>query len=207
MRGAMLTLLALIVGACAYKAEPIAAPAYDVVTSFSTKVPGKWLVAVESHALDTTVRPAGIICSAHNFPLHLSRPFATSVVQTLRNAFEEVEEIGSPIPGDQLRSRGARGIIVIRATENRARLDGQEGFWVANLRTQVLVVAAVFVDGPRGRLFGQTFEGQGTADAEAGMACSGGARALEDSAATAVRDAVRKIAEGVANSERVRVAR
>jgi hypothetical protein len=75
------------------------------------------------------------------------------------------------------------------------------------MRTQVMVVASVYVDGPAGRIFGQTVEGQGNGDAESGMLCEGGAKSLAESAATAMRDTVRKVAEALSNSDRIRAAR
>jgi hypothetical protein len=193
-----------VLSGCAYKAEPIAAPSYNVVTSFSEKIRGKWLLTTEATSLNQTVKSGGQACSAHSFPVELEGAFRTSVSQTLRNVFEQIEDVPTPIAGDKVRARGARGMIVVRGEEVRPRLDVQPGFWTANMRTQVLVVASVYVDGPHGRIFGQSFEGQGTGDSEAGMACEGGAKSLSDSAATATRDTVRKIAEALGNSERIR---
>jgi hypothetical protein len=45
MRVLAIAVLCAALGGCAYKAEPIAAPSYNVVTSFSNKVAGKWLLA------------------------------------------------------------------------------------------------------------------------------------------------------------------
>lgn len=198
---------ALALAGCAYKAEPVASPSYSVVTSHSTKVGGKWLLATEATALNRSVRPGGTSCSAHSYPVELQGPFATSVSQTLRQVFEQVEDIPAPIPGDQVKRRGARGMIVVRGEEVRPRLEAQPGMWHANMRTEMLVIASVYVDGPQGRIFGQTFEGQGSADAESGMACSGGAQSLANSAAMATRDVVRKMAEGLGNSDRIRGAK
>ena len=74
----------------------------------------------------------------------------------------------------------------------------------ATMDAQALLVASVSIDGPHGRLLGTTVEGQGHADAEAGYACSGGAKGLADAAGIAIKDTVRKIGEAVSNSERVR---
>jgi hypothetical protein len=92
----------------------------------------------------------------------------------------------------------------VRGQETRGRLDVQEGFWTANMKTQVVIIASVYADGPRGRLFGTTVEGQGIADAEGGFACEGGAKSLIDASSTAMRDNVRKIGEALGNSERMR---
>ena len=204
MRNAFVILIGVTLAGCAYKADPIAAPSYNVVTSFSSKVPGKWLLAVDATALNQTIKPSGMACSAHNFPLELSDAFKTSVAQTLKNVFEQVEDIPTPIPGDQAQRRGAQGVIVIRGEEVRGRLDVQPGFWQANMKTEVVIVASTYVDGPLGRIFGTTVEGHGIADAEAGLMCDGGAKSLVHASSIAMRDAVRKLAEATGNSERLR---
>jgi hypothetical protein len=195
---------AICLGGCAYKAEPISAPSYNVVTSFNEKIAGKWLLSVEATPLNQTIKPSGMACAAHNFPLELSEAYKTSVSQTLKNVFEQIENIPTPISGQEANRRGARGVIVVRGEEVRGRLDVQPGFWTANMKTQVLIVASTFVDGPSGRVFGTTVEGQGIADAEAGMMCEGGGKSLTDASAVAMRDNVRKVAEALGNSERVR---
>ena len=204
VRVMLLAMAAAVVAGCAYKAAPVDAPSYSVVTSFSEKIHGKWLLAVTADALNQNVKPTTFACAAHTFPLQLSNAYVSSVAETLRNVFDQIEQIPAPIPGDQARNRGAKGIIVVRGEEVRPRLDVQPGFWTANMKTQVLVVASVYVDGPKGRVFGSTVEGQGIADAEAGMMCEGGAKSLNEASSTAIRDSVRKLAEALGNSERVR---
>lgn len=204
MRIVLACAMAALTAGCAYKADPISAPSYNVVTSFSTRVPGKWLLAVDSSPLNQTVKPSGYACAAHSFPLELSDAYRSSVSQTLKNVFEQIEEVPSPIPGDQTPKRGARGIIVVRGEEARGRLDVQPGFWQANMKTQVRIVASAYVDGPRGRVFGSTVEGEGIADAPAGLMCDGGAQSLVEASSTAMRDSVRKLAEVLGNSERLR---
>jgi hypothetical protein len=195
---------ALTLAGCAYKADPVAAPSYNVVTSFSSKIPGRWLLAVDGTPLDQTVKPSGHACSFHSFPLALSEAFKSSVFETLKNVFDQIEPVPTPIPGDQTAKMGVRGIIVVRGEEVRARLDVQPGFWSANMKTEVVIVSSVYVDGSSGRIFGTTVEGQGIADAEAGMLCEGGAKSLDDASATSMRDTVRKLAEAMGNSDRLR---
>jgi len=67
---------------------------------------------------------------------------------------EHVEIVPGGVPRKQLAGRGARGIIVVRGEEVRAKLDVQPGFWQGNMSTGAIVVASIFVDGPAGRLFG-----------------------------------------------------
>lgn len=196
--------VSVAVAGCAYKAPVVATPSYNVVTSFSEKIPGKWLLAVDATALNTTAKSSSFVCAAHKFPLELAGVYQTSVSQTLKQVFSEVEDIPNPIPADQLASRGATGLIVIRGEEVRPILDVQPGFWSANMRTEIMIVTTATVDKRSGRVFGQTVEGRGVADADAGFACEGGAKSFAEAAGTAVKDSVRRIAEDVGNSERIR---
>lgn len=196
--------LATALGGCAYKAEPIAAGAFDVVTSYSNKLPGKYLLYVSSDHLDTTVRPNQATCSAHSFPIEAATAFKGSVRSTLANLVDQIEEVSEPVPLDQLRSKGARGLIVVRADNLDGRIRVEPGFMTANMATEVRITASATVDGSGGRQFGQTFEGLGKADSGAGFACEGGAESMRRSTEAALKDVVRKIGEGIANSDRVR---
>lgn len=203
-RNCTLFTAALFIAGCAYEAKPTAVPAFDTVTSFSTKVPGKWLLYVEGQRMDAVVRARDNGCSAHTFPLAGSDSFTSSIRQTLTNLFDRIEEIQSPVPVAEAQRRGAKGLIVVRAE----RLDGfvqlVPGFWSAKLISELEATASIQVDGASGRLFGQTFDARGRDEAEAGFACSGGAESVQRSAQKSIRDLVRKLAEGVANSDRVR---
>lgn len=205
MRGFLISIaLASALGGCAYKAQPIAAGSYDVVTSYSQKLPGKYLLYVASDQLDTVVRPNQFACSAHSFPIEAATGFKGSVRGTLANLVESIEDVSGPVPLDRLKAHNARGLIVVRAENLDGRLRVEPGFWSANMATEVRITAAVTVDGGGGRLYGSTFEGLGKGDAGSGFACEGGAASMRDSAEKALKEVVRKIGEGIANSERVR---
>lgn len=199
--------LVLLLGGCAYKAEPIAAGSYDVVTSYSHKLPGKYLLYVGSDQLDTIVRPGSAACSAHSFPIQAAEGFRGSVRATLSNLVDSIEQVDGPVAADQLKSRGARGLIVVRADNLDGRLRVEPGFMSAKMATEVRITASVTVDGPSGRLFGSTFDGLGKGDAGAGVFCEGGANSMKESTEKAMREVVRKIGEGIANSDRVRSGR
>ena len=204
MRILVVAMFAIGLAGCAYKAEPITSPAFNVPLSYSSKIPGKWLLHVDASRFQDTVRASGHVCSAHRFPVDLAGAYRSSVHQTLQNVLSEVELVETPVPADQLGGRGAAGVINVRAEAIRARLDVLPGFWSANIRTDIALTSSVTVDGRRGRLFGQTVEGTGTADTEAGFACEGGAKSVSQSASDAMRDNVRRLAEGIGNSPRVR---
>jgi hypothetical protein len=53
-------------------------------------------------------------CPAHTIPIELADTFTTSVSETLRNVFDQIEDVPAPIPGDQVKRHGARGIVIVR---------------------------------------------------------------------------------------------
>lgn len=204
MRWIVVGVAVMLASGCAYKAETLDIAAFDTVTSYSAKVPGRYLLYVEATSLDTTVRPNQVACSAHNFPVAASQGFRGSVRRTLENIVDAVEPIDSPIPADQLKARGARGLIVVRAENLEGALRVEPGFWSANMSTEVDITASITVDGPGGRLLGTTVEGRGKGQSGAGVFCEGGADSIRQSAEKALKEVVRKIGEAVGNSDRVR---
>ncbi|QCI67734.1 hypothetical protein E8M01_28040 [Phreatobacter stygius] len=198
---------AIGVSACAYQAQAPVTPASNVVVSFGTKIPGKWLVFSEGERLDSLVRPSDINCSAHNFPLSFRGSFPGSVRGTLANLFESIETVDRPVSGEELRRRGARGMVTIRGEDVRGTLRVAPGFWSANIITEVRITASIVVDGTSGRIFGQTVDGDGRGDTDAGAFCAGGAVSLSRSSEEALRVTMRRLGEAIGNSERVRAAR
>jgi hypothetical protein len=174
------------------------------VTSFSDKIPGKWLLYVEGSNLNATVRPESIECAAHSFPLDFTSGFPASVRQTLPNVLESIEDIPDPVPSDRAKGLGARGVVSECGESMNADLHVVPRFWSSNIATEVNISASVTVDGPSGRLFGQTFDGQGRGDKPSGFLCEGGAEALQEAADQAQQELLRRMAEGIANSDRVR---
>ena len=107
------------------------------------------------------------------------------------------------MPGDHAARRDARGILVVRGEEVRARLNVRPGYWRANLKSDVIVVASTYGDGQTGRIFGTSLEGQGVAGSEAGFMCDGGAKFFVAASTIAMRDTMRKLGEALGNSERL----
>lgn len=204
---AKITLVALCTSGCAYKADPTSAPARNVVTSYSNKIPGRWAVLVEAERLNTTVRSQDIKCSAHTFPIDFTKGFPASVRETLPNVIAQVDFTEESSVPDAMKSTKSRGLIQIRGEQLEARLKIVPGFWTANVIVEVDMTVAVTVDGGGGRLFGKTFDGHGHADRPAGMFCGGGADAVKAAAEDAQRNVLRRIAEDLANSDRVRSGR
>lgn len=199
----MLALGAGLAG-CTYQAQVLETPSFNVVSSYGEQIPGKWFLYVDATPLKRPIKPSTYACSLHSYPIDAAGPFATSVRQTLDNVVDQLEVLSLPISASSLKARGARGLIVVRGEEVRARMESKAGFWSATMEGQATVIASITVDGPQGRLLGTTVEGIGNATEDAGVACEGGAKALGEAVSQGMGDTMRRLGEAVSNSPRVR---
>ncbi|WP_262568884.1 hypothetical protein [Agrobacterium tumefaciens] len=196
--------LAALLASCQYKAEPLTVATYNVYSSYEGKLPGKYLLFVDGSKLDKSIKPSDYNCAAHTFPLALSGSFSGSVRQTFTNLVTELEVVQAPVGRDELKSRGARGMIIVKGEDVNARLRVVPGFWVAGMETEVEIAASITVDGQSGRLLGTTVSGDGNGQSDAGLACEGGAKSLTQSAEQAMKETLGRLGEALTNSERVR---
>lgn len=100
-----------MVSACSYKVEAPVSPSYDVYSSYSDKVPGRWALLVNGAQLKGDFKVSGYNCSAHSYPLDAAQAFETSSVRTLENLVESAEEVKTPLSRDQLLHSGYAGLI------------------------------------------------------------------------------------------------
>ncbi len=196
--------LAALLASCQYKAEPLTVATYNVYSSYEGKLPGKYLLFVDGSKLDKSIKPSDYNCAAHTFPLALSSSFSGSVRQTFTNLVTELEVVQAPVGRDELKARGARGMIIVKGEDVNARLRVVPGFWVAGMETEVEIAASITVDGQSGRLLGTTVSGDGNGQSDAGLACEGGAKSLTQSAEQAMKETLGRLGEALTNSERVR---
>lgn len=189
---------------CAYKAEPMAVGSYNVYSSYGEKLPGKYLLYVDSGSLSRDVKPSDLNCAAHKYPLDLRAGFSGSVRKTFETLVDSVEVVSEPVAREELAARGARGMIIVKGESLEARLRVVPGFWTAGMETEAQLTAGITVDGRSGRLLGSTVAGEGNAQGDAGAFCAGGAAALTQSAEKAMKQAVGRLGEALTNSDRVR---
>lgn len=194
----------LLLAACQYKAEPAPVGAFNIPASFDNKLPGKYLLYVDVATLDRDVKPTGLECSAHSYPLALSASFRSATLQTFRNLVDEIELVDAQADKSALAARGARGMLVVRGEQLITRLRANPGIWSATMETDVEIVASLTVDGRQGRLLGTTVSGTGRAETQAGGMCEGGAQSLGEAATQSMRQTLTRMGEALANSERVR---
>jgi len=189
----------LILSGCAYQTQVASTPAYDTVTSFGSKLPGRWQIVTDAGALNTVVKPGSEYCAMHEYPIDFTQGFAGTVNSTVANLVEQSEPATQPSL-----SKGARGIIIVRGEDIEGRMKAVPGAFGSSITVDVTITASVAVDGRSGRLFGKTLEAHGSAQGSGGFACSNGGQILRSAAEKAQKNLIRKIGEEISNSERVR---
>lgn len=202
----VLPCILLLLGGCAYRANPVPAPALSVYSSYGEKLPGRYALLVEGGELSKSIRPTGLACAAHTFPLDLSQSFATSVQGTIANLVNAVQVVPSPLDRNQLRAGGYRAMIIVRGDSLEGKIVAVPGFWQATMSARVTITAGISVDSTGGRLLGQSVEGSAEFEASIGFACSGGANAMGEAAEDAMKKTMERLGEALTNSGRVRTA-
>jgi hypothetical protein len=193
----------LPLAACAFQAKPAPVAAVNVYQSYDDKVRGRWLLVVDASALRRDIKPTGLACSAHTYPVDAREAFRASVLRAMQGAVENVELVENAPSGPAMTRQRISGVIRVTAETMQPRLTYTSGFWLMAPTARVDMIANLSVEGPRGRLLGTTAEGTGSADGgETG--CPGGADVLGQAGEQAMRRLVTTLAERVANSPRVR---
>ena len=196
--------LGLFVSGCAYQAPVVSTPNLNVYTSYSTKLPGGYLLYVDAESFSQTIHATGIACSAHTYPLDARAAFKEATVKTLEQLVEHVEVVETPVAFDRAAADGKAGVIVFKGDEIQARFSMVPGFWTSSAEANVDLTAAVSVDGRGGRLFGSEASGTGHAEAPAGGMCGGAADALADATGKAMKQLLGQIGERMSNAPRLR---
>lgn len=202
-----LPFLFLFLAGCAHQAVPDAAPSYGVYSAFSSKLKGKYLLAIETSDLSRVVKPSSYVCAAHKFPVSATESFKGSTRQTLAALVDEIEYVDDPSSASQIRAKGAKGLIIVRTESYTPKLRFISGFWSATASATAEIAATVEVVNGKGRLFARSFDAEKTEEAKAGGICEGGADALSKATSGALKKLMKRIGEAIANSERIRTGR
>ena len=195
---------AFALGGCAYQAHPKVNPAVSVYQNYSDKIPGRYALYVGAEEMKAEFKVSGYVCSAHTYPVDAISQFVSSAQQTFENVFENVEFVESPVDRSVLQSSALDGLIVVEVDSFEIDMRAVSGFWTAELDSEAEIVVKAFVDGPEGRVFGTTVEGDDDDKREAGAFCSNGSEAIGNSIESAMKEVLRNLAEKLANSPRLR---
>ncbi|UTP37755.1 hypothetical protein M9M90_10890 [Phenylobacterium sp. LH3H17] len=196
--------LSFALSGCAYNAPVAVSPNLNVYSSYSEKIPGRFVLVVDAEAFNTTVRPTGLACSAHHYPLDLRQQFVASVTSTLRQLVDDVQILERPLPASDLARNGFAGQVVVNAETLTARLQVVEGFFRSTADSVVELSAGMTVDTVNGRVLGTSAQGFGNAQNDAGMMCGNTATAIGGATEKAMRQLLGQLGERLSNSERLR---
>lgn len=198
-RAAFGVLIGVLVAGCSPTAtETTATPVANLVTTSASKIPGNWVAQVDASRFIASIKSSTPQCSVYDYPLNAGPGFEASVRATLPSVFQNIEVSGGRGSG--------RNVVIISSESLDSQLRGTARLFDTSFTAEVNLSASVAVEGSSGRLFGRSFSGRGLGSANSN-GCDGGGQALRSAAEQAQRDLLRKVAEELSNSERVRRAR
>src|SRR5215471_5972041 len=122
MRALPILGIAVLLGACSRDVAVMSAPNLNVYTSYTDKVPGKWLLSVESSTLHQNVHTDGIACAAYSWPIDMNEAFRQSARATFANLADSVELVQGNVPAEGLAQGGYSGVIHVNTDDFRVHL-------------------------------------------------------------------------------------
>jgi hypothetical protein len=189
--------------ACSYPVEPPPAQAIPVITAYTNKVPGKWVLIVDAAKASTTLESAGTRCSQSDFPLDLSKFFAQTADATFRTVADDIHLSDHALSKSELASGGYSGVIVLSVVDMRASVK-TEGVVEASATAKTEIDGRILVVKDGERMVESQQSGSGDADRDAHIDCSGAGEAAAAASDTAVQQLMEKLAEQFANSHAIR---
>jgi hypothetical protein len=204
--GILAIALCAIASGCAYNVQPTTARAVNIYSSYENKIPGKYAIVLDEslRSVNRDVRPATYVCSAHSFPIALGDTLVISVKRTLDAVFEDALERPSMPSAEAMKRDGLSGAILVKLDDFAPRLSCQMGFWTGHCTASTDIAFGVNVRGPGGGLVSTGVAGSKTVDGDSGAACEAGANVLSESISRATRDALERMAERLANAQKLR---
>jgi hypothetical protein len=194
---------ALALAACSYPVEPPPAEAVPVLTAYTDKVPGKWLLIVDASKATAALAADGARCSRTDYPLDLSKRFAETANATFRTVAEEVRLSDHALSKSEMASGGYTGVIVVTVADMRASAR-TDGLVEARASAEMEIDGTILVAKMGERMLDSRQSGKGDAERDAHIDCSGAGEAAAAASDTAMHDVIGKLAEQFANSHAVR---
>ena len=119
-------LSAVGLAACSYPVETPPAEAVPVLTAYTARVPGKWVLIVDAAKANTTLEDAGTRCSQTDYPLDLAKIFTQTADATFRTVADDVTVSDHALSKSELMSGGYSGVIIVSVAGLKAgiKTDG-----------------------------------------------------------------------------------
>jgi len=177
----------------------------NVYTTFDSKIPGRWVVTLDSvGTLAGQITMGSYACSAHNYPFDAGDSFKTSTISTLEQVFDTIEHRQAPPTREQMQSEGIAGVVMIRVDNFTPKATCTQGFWSMSCTSNVELALGVKIEGPNGSLFASSVGSQRSADGDAGGACGGVSNVVSDAYRNSLRETMERLAERVGSAPKLR---
>lgn len=189
--------------ACGDNSAPLAVPTPMPITAYTERIPGRWALVVDTDGASADVTPSGMRCEHFDYPLDLGTPLRQAGLEALGQAAAEMRVVDHRLSRSELESQNITGVVVLRLSNVHASADAG-GLLTPSIHASVDLVAELAVQRDGQQIFESTETGKGEAVRSLGLTCSGADDALRSAAATALEDALRKLAERFANAPALR---
>ncbi len=197
----------LLLGGCSYHSMPQAPPPASALTAPARRVPGAWVVQLETDRLTRQAGLSGSLgCSAATYSVDAGAAFGEAVRTALALAFERTVPSGGGSSASELRRARASGVIIVQAAQFEPRADIERRSFGATVRATTALAANVAVDRASRRAFEGTIEASGDAAVPIGMMFDCGAvrEALGEATGRAVQQLAARISERLAQTPGIR---
>ncbi len=198
-------LAAVALCACSHEVKTIASPATSVRPAGGAKIPGTYVLVVQSDNLTKTVDPTSFTCGGPEFPIDARASFKQSARDTMLQLVETLEAREQELTAEQLQAGSHRGQIVIKTTAYDAQLDFNPGMFSATADATVTISASLVVDGPSGRLLEAQETDVRTVELDV-VTCGDGAEVLADANSKATVGLLERLAEHLSKEPKLRTA-
>lgn len=191
---------------CAYNVQPQVSAATNIYSSYSEKIPGRYVVVIDSSMNDIhrDIKASSYVCSGPTYPIDMGNVLAASIMGTLDQVFHETIEQSDMPTAEMLKRLDSVGTVFVRLDDFSPRLTCTQGFWSGNCTADTDITFGVQVRDPNGMIYATSVDSEKSSSGDAGQACNGGATVLERSIKKATRDAMNRMAERLSNSDRLR---
>jgi hypothetical protein len=196
-------LLAAGLAACTYPVETPPAEAAPVITAYTDRVPGKWVLIVDAAKATTTLQDAGTRCSQSDYPLDLAKTFTETADATFKTVGDDVRVSDHALSKAELMSGGYSGVIVVSVAGLKASIK-TNGVVEARAVAETEIEGEILVIKGGERMVDSRQKGKGDAERDTHIDCSGTGEAAAAASDAAVQDVVGKLAEQFANSHAIR---
>jgi hypothetical protein len=189
--------------ACSYPVETPPAEAVSVLTAYTDKVPGKWVLIVDAAKANTTLEDAGTRCSQTDYPLDLSKTFTETADATFKTVADDVRVSDHALSRSELMSGGYSGVIIVSVSVLKASIK-TTGVVEARAAAETEIDGEILVIKGGERMVDSRQKGKGDAERDTHIDCSGAGEAAAAASDAAVQEVVSRLAEQFANSHAIR---